>query len=81
MVDINPTGVVDLRAPLGAYHASMVGNPADSPVIVSGHDYAARYNRATRSYRMSGYREAVVLAPGEAVWVFAYRATTISIEG
>lgn len=80
VVGVAPTGAVSLRAPLGAYHASIVGNPSDRPVTVFGHDYAARYN-ATRGYRMSSYRETFVLAPGQAAWVFAYTATTIRIEG
>lgn len=77
-------GHVALSVALGAYHASIVGNPADRPVTVTGHDYAARYHRdggGAGDYRLSGYREPLVLAPGEAMWVFAYAATTIEIEG
>lgn len=81
VVDVPPTpGPVELSLPLGAYHGSIVGNPADRPVTVTGHDYAARYHYGDR-YRMSAYREPIVLAPGEAMWVFAYQATTIEIEG
>lgn len=71
-----------VTAALGAYHASMVGNPLDGPATVTGHDFASRWVPAPGgggSYRLSGFREPQPLAPGEAIWVFSYRATTIRI--
>ncbi len=69
---------------LGAYRASMVGNPTSRPVSVSGFDYAARWdarlNDGRGGYHLSGYRQAQTLAPGEGLWVFAYRATTITMQ-
>lgn len=69
---------------LGAYHASMVGNPSGAPVQVSGYDFAARWdpalNAGTGGYHISAYRQAQRLAPGEGIWVFSYTDTTVTIS-
>ncbi|HEX2699326.1 MAG TPA: kelch repeat-containing protein [Acidimicrobiales bacterium] len=68
---------------LGAYHATLVGNPSDRPVNVTGHDYAARWDPmldgGTGGYRVSGYREPQRLAVGEGIWVFSFTDTTVRI--
>jgi hypothetical protein len=73
-----------LTLPLGAFHASMIGNPSTGPVTVRGHDYLARWNPVANdgegAYVMSGYREPVTLAVGEGAWVFSYVATSIVIS-
>jgi len=70
---------------LGAYHASMVGNPSHSgPATVSGHDFAAAWdpslNAGAGGYRISAYQEPQALAAGDGTWVFSYRDTTIRIQ-
>lgn len=71
--------------PLGAYKASMVGNPsATSSAEVSGHDFAATWdptlNAGAGGYHISGFREARSLAVGSGVWVFSYRETTVEVR-
>ncbi|HVE47465.1 MAG TPA: kelch repeat-containing protein [Acidimicrobiales bacterium] len=71
-------------APLGAYRASLVGNPsATSPATVSGHDFVARWdpglNAGAGGYRMSGLGQPEVLAVGEGAWAFSYRPTTVIV--
>ena len=84
-VTLSGGGATHLRVHLGAYHASMVGNPSAGPVSVSGFDYAARWDPAMNAggggYHLSGYRQSQTLAVGEGIWVFSYRAATISIDG
>jgi len=70
---------------LGAYHASMVGNPSSSrSAVVSGHDFAARWdpslNGGAGGYDISGYRAPQRLGVGQGDWVFAYAATTVNIS-
>ncbi|HUP69820.1 MAG TPA: YCF48-related protein [Acidimicrobiales bacterium] len=54
--------------PLGAYRASMVGNPFSRPATVRGFDFAARYDRSLNGgrggYQVSDYRQAQTLAVG-----------------
>jgi len=71
--------------PLGAYHASMVGNPSGtSSAIVTGHDFAARWdpslNGGTGGYQISAYRQPQSLAVGEGTWVFSYVDSTLRIN-
>ena len=76
-------GPATVRLALGAYHASMVADPTNAPVTVSGFDYAARWDPAANSgaggYIMSGYRQAQTLAVGQGMWVFSYTRTTVVI--
>lgn len=66
---------------LAAYHASMVGNPsATGPAQVAGHDFAATWDPASESYRLSAYREPQSLAVGQGGWVFSFVPTRITIE-
>ena len=67
--------------PLGAYRASMVGNPsATSPADVTGHDFAAAWDPDANGYRVSGYRQPHTLAVGEGSWAFSYVDTTITVS-
>jgi len=71
--------------PLGAYHASMVGNPSGtSPATVTGHDFAARWdpslNGGSGGYQISAYRQPQDLAVGEGTWVFSYVDSTVAIH-
>jgi len=71
--------------PLGAYHASMVGNPSSSsPATLTGHDFAASWdpnlNGGAGGYHISGYQEPQTLAVGYGSWVFSYRDTTVSLH-
>lgn len=78
-----PAGAGDGGAtsfPLGAYHASMVGNPTNGQVSVTGHDFAATWDAQAGTYRMSGYREPQALAVGEGVWTFSYMQTEVHIK-
>lgn len=72
-----------VEVPLGAYHASMVGNPTSREATVTGHDHAARFDRTMNGgkggYRMLAYRQPLRLAPGEGAWVFAFTETTVRI--
>ena len=68
-----------ITLPLGAYHASMVGNPTTTPASVSGHDFAAVWDAQAGAYRMSGYRQPQSLAVGEGAWTFSYSATEVRI--
>jgi len=79
-------GTSSASFPLGAYHASMVGNPSGtSPATVSGHDFAARWdpslNGGTGGYQISAYQQPQSLAVGEGTWVFSYADSTINIRG
>ncbi|HUP70257.1 MAG TPA: kelch repeat-containing protein [Acidimicrobiales bacterium] len=78
-------GSASASVPLGAYHASMVGNPsATRGATVSGYDYAARWdaelNGGAGGYRISGYQQAEALAVGEGLWAFAFTPTEILIR-
>ncbi len=71
--------------PLGAYRASMVGNPSGTQsAVVSGHDFTARWdptaNGGSGGYQVSGYQEEQTLAVGEGIWAFSYRDTTLSLS-
>ncbi|HUP68874.1 MAG TPA: kelch repeat-containing protein [Acidimicrobiales bacterium] len=77
-------GDKSVRLPLGAYRASMVGNPSGtSRASVTGYDYAASWNPALNDgaggYALSGYREAQTLDVGQGTWVFAYARSEIAI--
>lgn len=77
-------GPNSVKLPLGAYHASMVGNPSgSSPATATGHDFAAAWdpdaNGGAGGYQISAYREPQLLAVGEGTWVFAYVPTEIKI--
>lgn len=77
-------GEASVRLPLGAYRASMVGNPSGrEPVAMSGHDYAARWdpslNGGAGGYRLSGYRQAETLGVGQGAWAFSYTDTVIQL--
>ena len=73
-------GTSTMSLPLGAYHASLIGNPSGtSSVTVSGFDFAARWNPSTRRYAFSAYRAPVRLGVGEAIWVISYVTTTVRI--
>jgi len=70
---------------LGAYHASMVGNPSSSsPATLTGHDFAATWdpglNGGAGGYHISGYQEAQSLPVGYGSWVFSYHDTTVSLQ-
>ncbi|HVE47970.1 MAG TPA: SBBP repeat-containing protein [Acidimicrobiales bacterium] len=69
---------------LGAYRASMVGNPSAGPARVTGHDFAARWdpilNGGAGGYHMSGYRQAQDLAVGEGIWAFSFVPTELAIQ-
>ncbi|MCA1571829.1 MAG: kelch repeat-containing protein [Acidimicrobiales bacterium] len=84
VVTMSGAGTSSTSAPLGAYRASMVGNPSGTgPSTVSGHDYVARWDPALNGgdggYQVSGYREAQPLPVGEGLWVFSFVDTTIAI--
>jgi len=68
---------------LGAYRATMVGNPAAGPAEVSGHDFAARWDPALGEggggYVMSAYRSPLALAAGEGAWAFSYVDSRIRV--
>ena len=78
-----PGGPDSAAFDLGAYHASMVGNPARSSSSVTGHDFAARWdpslNDGAGGYHISGYRETQTLAVGEGAWVFSFVQSQIHI--
>ncbi|MFN2569025.1 MAG: IPT/TIG domain-containing protein [Candidatus Dormibacteria bacterium] len=70
--------------PLGAYHASMIGNPSGtSPATATGHDFAARWdpdlNGGAGGYHISRYQEPQRLAVGEGMWVFTYHDTNLRV--
>jgi len=81
----NPSAAASSASfPLGAYHASMVGNPSPaSSAQLTGHDFAATWdpdaNGGAGAYVMSGYRQSQPLAVGQAAWAFSYGATTLTI--
>lgn len=84
LVDLAGPGTTSASLPLGAYHASMVGNPsATGPVSVAGADYVARWlpglNDGAGGYEISGIREPKTLAVGEGAWVFSFSETTVRI--
>lgn len=85
VVDVGSATSGSLRLALGAYRASMVGNPsATKASSVSGYDYAARWdptlNAGAGGYAMSGYRAATSLRPGEGSWVYSFSATQVLIN-
>lgn len=85
ILDLAAPGSTSVILPLGAYHASMVGNPSGTaPATVTGHDFAARWdpslNAGVGGYHVSGYREAQTLAVGEGLWVFSYEPTTVALD-
>jgi chitodextrinase len=70
---------------LGAFKASMVGNPSGTKrATVSGFDFGAVWDQSLNSgaggYRMTGYRKPARLEPGEGMWVFSYRKTTVKVR-
>jgi len=78
-------GTSSASFPLGAYHASMVGNPSGtSSATVTGHDFAARWDRSLNGgsggYQISAYQQPQSLAVGEGTWVFSYAPTTVAIR-
>lgn len=80
-----PAGTRSVTFPLGAYHASMLGNPSGlAPAEARGHDFAARWdpagNEGAGAYVMSAYRAPVTLAIGEGAWAFTFVGTEIHIE-
>ncbi|HVE47253.1 MAG TPA: IPT/TIG domain-containing protein [Acidimicrobiales bacterium] len=86
LVSLASAGSSSASSSLGAYRASMVGNPSGTgPAAVSGHDFAARWdpnlNSGAGGYRLSDYRQPRVLGVGEGIWVFTYQDTTIQIAG
>ncbi|MFN2591767.1 MAG: IPT/TIG domain-containing protein [Candidatus Dormibacteria bacterium] len=85
LVQTGSTPEASVTFQLGAYHASMLGNPSRSgPASVTGHDFAAAWEPAANggagAYRISGYQEAQSLAVGSGTWVFSYRDTTIQLQ-
>lgn len=80
LVVLSGAGIAEVSFPLSAFHASMVGNPSSSPATVTGHDFAAAWDAAANSYRMSGYRQPHGLSVGEGSWVFSYLDSEIRIE-
>ncbi|HUP68812.1 MAG TPA: IPT/TIG domain-containing protein [Acidimicrobiales bacterium] len=84
LVDLPAVGTSEVNFPLGAYHASMVGNPSTGASQLTGHDFAAHWdpeaNNGVGSYRISGYRDTQSLGVGQAAWVFSYEPTTIRVQ-
>lgn len=84
-VDLATGGPSTVNMPLGEYRASMVGNPTTGDATVSGHDFAARWDRTLNGgaggYVLSGYRGDQTLAAGEGVWTFSYVPTTVTVAG
>lgn len=85
VVNLPTGGVNSTRSSLGAFRASMVGNPsATRPATVTGHDFAARWDQALNGgvggYRISAYQAPEVLAVGEGIWAFSYRDTSIQVD-
>ncbi len=84
LVDVG-AGSPTASFPLGAYRASMVGNPSGTgPVTVTGHGFAAQWDRSLSGgaggYRYSDYQEPISLAPGEGAWIFSYEDTQIRMQ-
>lgn len=84
-VSLSGPGTSVLTVPLGAYHASMVGNPSGvAPATVNGHDFAARWdaaaNQGAGGYVVSAYRDPQSLGVGEGLWVFNYQAGDIVLR-
>ncbi|HUP71174.1 MAG TPA: SBBP repeat-containing protein [Acidimicrobiales bacterium] len=85
LVDLSGAGSPSASFALGAYRASMVGNPSGvGPATITGHDFTARWNPSLNGgaggYQVSGYRQSQDLAVGEGIWAFAYIATTLSVN-
>lgn len=79
------TGHSSLTLPLGADHASMVGNPSGTAAAtVSGYDFAAHWDQSLNGgaggYSISGYRQPQTLGVGAGMWVFSYVDTTVTIH-
>ncbi|MFN2592717.1 MAG: kelch repeat-containing protein [Candidatus Dormibacteria bacterium] len=71
--------------PLGAYDASMVGNPsATSEATATGQDFAARWdpnlNGGAGGYHVSRYQEAQQMPVGSGLWVFSFRDTIVNLR-
>lgn len=84
-VEFSGAGTPSVQFGLGAYRASMVGNPSGTSVAtLSGHDFVATWDPAldngSGGYHLSGLRQPVSLAVGEGAWAFSYRQTTLSID-
>lgn len=84
VVDVAGPGVDTASLPLGAYRASMVGNPsATNAVTVSGHDFAAAWdptlNAGAGGYRVSAYREPQRLEVGAGTWAFRFTAGSVEL--
>lgn len=84
-VELSGAGMPSVQFGLGAYRASMVGNPSGtSAATLTGHDFAATWdpalNNGAGGYQISGLRQPVSLAVGEGTWAFSYRQTTLSID-
>ncbi|MGQ0521864.1 MAG: NHL domain-containing protein [Actinomycetota bacterium] len=84
VVQLRATPSASVRFGLGAYHASIVGNPSTAPAVVTGHDFAARWDRSLNTgaggYVLSEYRRAQPIGVGEGLWIFAYDPASIVIE-
>lgn len=85
LVELPGPGGTDASFALGAYQASMVGNPSGGRAAdVSGHDFTARWDRTMNEgsggYVLSAFREPSTLAVGEGIWAFSYRDTTLKIS-
>jgi len=70
---------------LGAYKASMVGNPSGRRELrATGFDFAARWdpglNGGEGGYRISAYRAPQRLGIGQGMWVFSYSKTRVSMK-
>lgn len=78
-------GTSSVQFDLGAYHASMVGNPsARSPARLTGPDFSARWNPELNSgaggYEVSRYQEPQTLSVGDGIWTFSYAPTRVMVD-
>ncbi|HUP69484.1 MAG TPA: kelch repeat-containing protein [Acidimicrobiales bacterium] len=85
VIDLPASDATPMSFPLGAYHASMLGNPsATSATSVSGHDFAALWDPALNGgvggYHISAYSDPQSLAVGAGAWVFSYVPTQIVLS-
>jgi len=83
-ISVSP-GKASAALRLGAYKASMVGNPSGRrEVRATGFDFAARWdpglNGGEGGYRISTYRAPQRLGIGQGMWVFSYSKTRVSMK-